>query len=226
MGYGGAADGVAILIGFGLAAAPAQASYVVSLVQEGANVVATGSGSIDLVAVTPTCRTLCFTNGTESNIWKRQYRGQYLAIRFCAKSFLRRLYWTNEFREWGRDFSQHRQRRHRCDRWQRLPRDPCIIAVRHAMTRQSWMNHPGNDSWGSRLSRTSRSYTSVSMEIVLITMRASCMNHAWRQSGGPKVSSRAAAVNLEFGSRPNHRGAHQESSPAPSSRAIPPRDRP
>jgi hypothetical protein len=59
MGYGGAADGVAILIGFGLAAAPAQASYVVSLVQEGANVVATGSGSIDLVAVTPTCRTLC-----------------------------------------------------------------------------------------------------------------------------------------------------------------------
>ncbi len=57
-----AAHGVAILIGVGLSAAPAQASYIVTLVQEGGNVVVTGSGSIDLAALTASCPTSCFTN--------------------------------------------------------------------------------------------------------------------------------------------------------------------
>ena len=42
------AFGVALLIGAGLAA-PAQAAYTVTLPQVGSNVVATGSGTIDLV---------------------------------------------------------------------------------------------------------------------------------------------------------------------------------
>jgi hypothetical protein len=40
--------GAAMLIGFGLCAPPAQAAYVVTLDQVGSNIVATGSGSIDL----------------------------------------------------------------------------------------------------------------------------------------------------------------------------------
>ena len=43
----GAALGVGTLIGCGLRAPSAQAAYIVTLTQEGANVVATGSGTID-----------------------------------------------------------------------------------------------------------------------------------------------------------------------------------
>jgi hypothetical protein len=42
----------AMLIGSGLSAPPAQASYMVTIEQEGSNVVATGSGSIDLTDLT------------------------------------------------------------------------------------------------------------------------------------------------------------------------------
>jgi hypothetical protein len=45
---GVAALGVAAVIGSGLCASPAQAGYIVTLAQEGSNVVATGSGTIDL----------------------------------------------------------------------------------------------------------------------------------------------------------------------------------
>lgn len=48
---GGAALGVAMLIACGLSAPPAQAGYIVTLVQEGPNVVATGSGTIDLAGL-------------------------------------------------------------------------------------------------------------------------------------------------------------------------------
>jgi hypothetical protein len=50
----------AMLIGSGLSAPPAQAGYIVTLEQEGLNVVATGSGTIDLTGLT--------FNGNLSNI--------------------------------------------------------------------------------------------------------------------------------------------------------------
>ena len=43
--------GVALLIGCGLIAPPAQAAYVVTLNQVGSNVIATGSGSLDLTGL-------------------------------------------------------------------------------------------------------------------------------------------------------------------------------
>jgi hypothetical protein len=46
-----AAIGVAMLTGYGLSAQPAQAGYVVDLTQQGSNVVATGSGAIDLTGL-------------------------------------------------------------------------------------------------------------------------------------------------------------------------------
>jgi large exoprotein involved in heme utilization and adhesion len=46
-----AALGMAMLIGGGLAAPPAQAGYVVTLTQEGGDVAATGSGPIDLTGL-------------------------------------------------------------------------------------------------------------------------------------------------------------------------------
>lgn len=49
---GGAATvGAAMVIGCGLSAPPAQAAYVVTLTQVGSNVVATGSGTIDLAGL-------------------------------------------------------------------------------------------------------------------------------------------------------------------------------
>jgi hypothetical protein len=46
-----AAIGVAMLTGYGLSAQPAQAGYIVDLTQQGSNVVATGSGEIDLTGL-------------------------------------------------------------------------------------------------------------------------------------------------------------------------------
>jgi hypothetical protein len=43
--------GVAMLTGYGLSATPAQAGYIVTLTQQGSNVVATGSGPIDLTGL-------------------------------------------------------------------------------------------------------------------------------------------------------------------------------
>ncbi len=48
---GAAALGAAILIGSGLSTPPAQAGYIVTLVQQGNDVVATGSGTIDLTGL-------------------------------------------------------------------------------------------------------------------------------------------------------------------------------
>ncbi|MGH7050670.1 MAG: PEP-CTERM sorting domain-containing protein [Acetobacteraceae bacterium] len=48
---GTAALGAALLLGCGLAAVPAQADYIVTLTQAGSNVVATGSGTIDLTGL-------------------------------------------------------------------------------------------------------------------------------------------------------------------------------
>ncbi|MGH7103203.1 MAG: PEP-CTERM sorting domain-containing protein [Acetobacteraceae bacterium] len=50
---GTAALAAAVLLGCGLAALPAQADYVVTLTQVGSNVVATGSGTIDLTGLSP-----------------------------------------------------------------------------------------------------------------------------------------------------------------------------
>jgi hypothetical protein len=47
-----AAIGVAMLTGYGLSAQPAKAGFVVDLTQQGSNVVATGSGAIDLTTLT------------------------------------------------------------------------------------------------------------------------------------------------------------------------------
>lgn len=59
---GAAAHGVAMLIAFGLSAAPVQAGYIVTLLQQGSNVVAIGSGSVNLGGLTPSCPTQCSTN--------------------------------------------------------------------------------------------------------------------------------------------------------------------
>ena len=48
---GAAALGVAMLVGFGLSAPPALAAFIETLVQQGSNVVATGSGTIDLAGL-------------------------------------------------------------------------------------------------------------------------------------------------------------------------------
>ena len=48
---GATALGMAALIGLGLSAPPAEAGYIVTLTQMGSNVVATGSGTIDLAAL-------------------------------------------------------------------------------------------------------------------------------------------------------------------------------
>lgn len=48
---GAAAVGMALLVGAGLSAPPAQAAYTVTLMQQGSNVVATGSGAIDLTGL-------------------------------------------------------------------------------------------------------------------------------------------------------------------------------
>jgi hypothetical protein len=45
---GGAALGAAVAIGLGLSVIPAQAAFVVTLAQEADDVVATGSGTLDL----------------------------------------------------------------------------------------------------------------------------------------------------------------------------------
>ena len=50
------ATGAAMLTGCGLVAAPAQAGYVVTLEQMGSNVVATGSGAVDLTGLTTRIR--------------------------------------------------------------------------------------------------------------------------------------------------------------------------
>jgi hypothetical protein len=56
--------GAAVLIGCGLFVLPAQAAYIVTLVQQGDNVVATGSGTIDLTGLelNPICGLGCSTN--------------------------------------------------------------------------------------------------------------------------------------------------------------------
>ena len=45
---GAATLGVAVLMGYGLSAPPAQANYIVNLTEQGGNVVANGSGTLDL----------------------------------------------------------------------------------------------------------------------------------------------------------------------------------
>jgi hypothetical protein len=49
---GAVALGAALLLGAGLCAPPAQAGYIVDLTQAGGNVVATGSGTLDLAGLT------------------------------------------------------------------------------------------------------------------------------------------------------------------------------
>jgi len=58
-----AALGVAMLIGAGVTAPPAEAAYVVTLEQDGANVVATGIGTIDLAGLS-----LDFSQSTGSSM--------------------------------------------------------------------------------------------------------------------------------------------------------------
>jgi hypothetical protein len=59
---GAAALGLGILIASDVSCRPAQAGYIVTLVQEGSDVVASGSGTIDLAGLSPNCPTSCTTN--------------------------------------------------------------------------------------------------------------------------------------------------------------------
>ena len=45
--------GATMLVGVSLVAPPAQAAYIVTLLQAGSNVVATGSGTIDTAGLSP-----------------------------------------------------------------------------------------------------------------------------------------------------------------------------
>ena len=60
---GVAAFSMAMLIGCGLTVPLAHAEYIVNLVQQGNDVIATGSGTLDLAALTLTCSSGCSTNG-------------------------------------------------------------------------------------------------------------------------------------------------------------------
>ena len=60
------AIGVAMLTGYGLSAPPAQAGYVVTLTQQGSDVVATGSGPIDLSGLTFSSGSFTFAEMTPS----------------------------------------------------------------------------------------------------------------------------------------------------------------
>lgn len=61
---GAAAFSVAMLIGCGLIVPLAQADYIVTVVQQGNNVIATGSGTLDLAGLelNPSCSLGCFSN--------------------------------------------------------------------------------------------------------------------------------------------------------------------
>jgi hypothetical protein len=59
---GAAALGLAMLIASEVSCRPAQAAYIVTLLQEGSDVVASGSGTIDLAGLSPSCPTSCETN--------------------------------------------------------------------------------------------------------------------------------------------------------------------
>lgn len=59
---GAAAFSVAMLIGCGLSAPLARADYIVTLEQQGNNVIATGSGTLDLAGLELTCSSGCSTN--------------------------------------------------------------------------------------------------------------------------------------------------------------------
>ncbi|HJU17098.1 MAG TPA: PEP-CTERM sorting domain-containing protein [Stellaceae bacterium] len=61
---GAVALGVGLLITPGLSAPPAQASYIVTLTQEGSNVVATGSGTLDIADLNLGC-SVCEFHGAE-----------------------------------------------------------------------------------------------------------------------------------------------------------------
>jgi hypothetical protein len=62
-GLSGAALGAAVAIGLGLSALPARAQYVVTLRQEGDDVIATGSGTLDLAGLTFSGSGETFVNG-------------------------------------------------------------------------------------------------------------------------------------------------------------------
>lgn len=59
---GAAAFSVAMLIGCGLCVPLAHADYIVTLDQQGNNVIATGSGTLDLAGLELTCSSGCSTN--------------------------------------------------------------------------------------------------------------------------------------------------------------------
>jgi hypothetical protein len=70
-----AALGIALLIGGGLCAPPAQAGYIVTLTQQGANVVATGSGTIDTTGLshfTARGQLPCYSRPLEASLPGRQ----------------------------------------------------------------------------------------------------------------------------------------------------------
>ncbi|MFL6446115.1 MAG: hypothetical protein ACJ746_00180 [Bryobacteraceae bacterium] len=59
---GAAAFSVAMLIGCGLSVPPAYAAYIVTLEQQGNNVITIGSGTLDLAGLKLTCSSGCSTN--------------------------------------------------------------------------------------------------------------------------------------------------------------------
>jgi hypothetical protein len=91
--------GAAMLIG--LSAPSAQAGYVVDLTQQGSNVVASGSGAIDLTG-------LFFLGSISLSSELDQRSGYtYRAGGSELSRRLRQLYWASEFRERTPDFCRY-----------------------------------------------------------------------------------------------------------------------
>ena len=93
--------GAAMLIGSSLSAPPAQAAYIVDLTQEGSNVVATGSGTLDVSDLT-------FVINESGSLWGRYTtvrRGYSHRAGECVSRRLHRRYRTSEFRERKRELS-------------------------------------------------------------------------------------------------------------------------
>jgi hypothetical protein len=84
----------AMLIGCGLLAPSAQAGYTVTLTQQGSNVVASGSGTIDLTD-------LSFFSGDTINSGMVPRDGAITTGTDFRYLCLLRGHWTNEFRERG-----------------------------------------------------------------------------------------------------------------------------
>ena len=109
---------LAIVLGWLLSVRPAEAGYTVTLQQVGPDVVATGSGAINLTGLTFDGHRAgpIQSQDTTSRRGGRVCRGHCHGADFFQRGLLRRGHWTDEFRERWLNACQQWQRRHGRDR--------------------------------------------------------------------------------------------------------------